>query len=140
MTDTRSPRIYPQDEWARVSPQEAGLNAEALDASVGPEERERMLQRLKAAERLLEKMAGAQWATVDGGGAPGASHVYTRSPRTGPAEAARMLSQQFWSIAIRARERSLRPMDDEPSDAEFFELENMFYESAAAFRPQRSPK
>ena len=51
-----------------------------------------------------------------------------------------MLSQQFWSIAIRARERSLRPMDDEPSDAEFFELENMFYESAAAFRPQRSPK
>ena len=127
-------------DQAKALARQLAADAEALDASVGAEERQQMLQRLKAAERLLEKMAGAQWATIDGGGAPGASHVYTRSPRMGPAETARMLAQQFWSIAIGARERPLRPVDDEPSDVEFFELENIFFESAATFRPQRSPK
>ena len=58
----------------------------------------------------------------------------------GPAETARMLSQQFWSMAIQAQERQLRPVEDEPSDVEFFELENAFFESAATFWPQRSPK
>ena len=127
-------------DQAQALAEQLAADAEALDASVGAEERQQMLQRLKAAERLLEKMAGAQWTTIDGDGAPGASHVYTRSPRMGPAETARMLSQQFWSMAIGARERPLRPVDDEPSDVEFFELENMFFESAATFRPQRSPK
>lgn len=120
---------------AQAMAERLARDAEALDESLDPAEQEEMLKRLEEAQRLLEKMAGAQWATISGGGAPGTSHVYTRSKPTGPAEAARLLSRQFWSIAVQARDRQIGPVQDEPSDVEFFELENEFFESAARFRP-----
>ncbi len=127
-------------DQAQAMAEQLAKDAEALDESVDPAEQEEMLRRLKEAERMLEKMSGVQWATISGGGAPGASHVYTKSKQTGPAEAARLLSRQFWSIAVQARDRQVGPVQDEPSDAEFFELENEFFEHAARFRPERNQK
>jgi len=115
-------------------------DAQAYDESLSDADKQQMLERLAAAERLLESMAGPQWAMMSSGGGPGAGHVYTKDPHTTPAEAARMLAQQFWSVALEARQRQARPLQDEPSDVEFFEAENEFFESAARFRPERVEK
>ena len=121
-------------EKAQALAEQLAEDAESLDESVSPEERAQMLERLKEAERLLESMAGAQWATVSGGGS-GSSLVYTKGGAGNRVEAARLLAQEFWSMAIQARERQVRPVEDEPSDVEFFEVENEFFENAAKFRP-----
>ncbi len=126
-------------EKAEALAQQLAEDAESLDESVSPEEREQMLERLKAAERLLENMVKPQWATVSGGGG-GPGLVYTKGGAGNRAEAARLLAQQFWSIAIEARERQVRPVEDEPSDVEFVEIENEFFENAAKFRPSDYPK
>jgi hypothetical protein len=115
-------------------------DAESLDESVTPEEQEQMLERLKEAERLLESMATPQWATVSGGAGGGAALVYTRGNSTNQIEAARLLAQQFWSMVIQARDRQVRPIEDEPSDAEFVEVENEFFEETAKYRPQGNRK
>jgi hypothetical protein len=115
-------------------------DAEALDESLSPAERQQMLERLEAAKRLLETMAGPQWATVSGGGTLGGVHVYTKDPYMAPAEAARMLARQFWSIALEAREKTVQPVADEPSDVEFFQAESDFFEAAARYAPQQTQK
>jgi hypothetical protein len=115
-------------------------DADALDKSLSPEDRRQMLERLEAAKRLLESGIDPQWATVSGGGTPGGSLVYTQGGATTPAETARMLAQRFWSIAIEARQKELRPFAEEPSDVEFFQAEKEFFERAARFRPQGAEK
>ncbi|MBN2128194.1 MAG: hypothetical protein JW741_01815 [Sedimentisphaerales bacterium] len=115
-------------------------DAEAFDESVDPADKQDMLARLEAAKRLLESMAGVQWATVGGGGSAGAAHVYTRNQRLGPAEQARLLAREFWSLSLQRRERRIQPTQDESSDIEFFEAENEFFENAARFRPQGNEK
>jgi hypothetical protein len=115
-------------------------DADALDESLDPKERQQMLDRLKAAERLLESMAVSQWQTVSRGGGPGAAHAYTQSAPISPSETARMLSRQFWSAAIQARDRQMQGSPDEPSDARFFELENDFFENAARFGSSQDKK
>jgi len=110
-------------------------DADALDESLSPAERQRMLERLDAARRLLESMAGPQWTNVSGGSTAAGMHVYTRGGRTTPAETARMLAQQLWSVAVEARQKELQPVTEEPSDLEFFEAESEFFESAAGYRP-----
>jgi hypothetical protein len=115
-------------------------DAAAYDESLSDADRQSMLERLAAAERLLESLAGPQWTTMSNGGGAGAGHVYTKDPHTTPAEAARLLARQFWSVALEARRREARPVEDEPSDVEFFEAENEFFESAARFRPERVEK
>lgn len=115
-------------------------DAEALDESLSPEDRHRMLERLEAAKRLLESGIDPQWATVSSGGTPGGGLVYTQSGPMTPAEIARMLARQFWSIAIEARQKELRPFTEEPSDVEFFQAEKEFFERAAQFRPQGAEK
>jgi len=114
-------------------------DADALDESVSAAEREQMLKRLETAKRLLESMREPQWATVSGG-ASGQVSVYTKNPNTGPAETARMLARRFWSIALEARERPVQPVEQEPSDVEFFEPENEFFQEAAKFRPKHRQK
>ncbi len=99
-------------------------DAEAYDESLSEAEKQKMQDRLKAAERLLESMAGTQWTTMSSGGGPGAGHVYTNDPHASPAEAARLLARQFWSMALKGKERRSRPVEQEASDVEFFEAEN----------------
>jgi len=108
-------------------------DADALDESVTPQERADMLDRLEAAKRLLEMMPEPQWTTVDKGGRTGAGLVLTRNPNLTPAESARQMARQFWSIAINAKKRRRQWIEDEPSDVEFFEQENEFFENAAKF-------
>lgn len=128
-----------EDEAQDIAEQLAN-DAEAFDKSVNPADKQDMLARLEAAKRLLESMAGVRWATVGGGGSAGASHVYTRNRRLGPAEQARLLAREFWSISLQRRERRIQPTQDESSDIEFFEAENEFFENAARFRPQGTEK
>jgi len=123
-------------EKAKQMAEQLAEDAEALDESLSPPDRRQMLERLDAAKRLLESGIDPQWATVSGGGTPGAELVYTQGGAMTPAEIARMLTRQFWSIAIEARQKELRPFAEEPSDAEFFQAEKEFFEKAARFRPQ----
>ena len=114
--------------------------ADALDESLTPIQREEMLARLEAAKRLLDSMSGAQWSTVSKGGNRSAPvHVFTKDPRAAPAEAARAMARQFWSIAIEAKKRKSQLIEDEPSDVKFYEMENKFFENAAKFN-EESPK
>jgi len=101
-------------------------DADALDESVTPQEEQDMLALLEAAKRLLETMPQPQWATIDQskGTRSAAGLVLTRGSGLAPAEAARQLARQFWSISIDARK---------PSDAEFYGQENEFFENAAKF-------
>jgi hypothetical protein len=110
-------------------------DADALDESVTPIEREEMLARLEAARRLLERMPEPKWATIDKGkGSPsGAAHVFTRNPNLAPAEAARQMARQFWSIAVNAKKYRQQLIEDEPSDVKFYGQENEFFENAAKF-------
>jgi len=129
----------PADKAQELAEQLA-QDAEAYDQSLTDAEKAQMLARLEAARKLLESMAGVQWATMSSGGGPGSAHVYTKDPHTAPAEAARLLARQFWSVALEAQQRQSRRPEDEPSAAEFFEAENTFFEKAAQFKPQRVEK
>ena len=110
-------------------------DADALDESLTPEEEQDMLARLEAAKRLLETMPEPQWATIDQsrGTRSAAALVLTRGSELAPAEAARQLARQFWSISIEARKRRHQLSEDEPSDVEFYGQENEFFENAAKF-------
>ena len=113
-------------------------DADALAESVTGAEREEMLARLEAAKRLLEMMPEPQWATVgkSGGTPSGASQVLTRNPNLAPAEAARQMARQFWSIAIDAKKRRQQVIEDESSDVEFYGQENQFFENAARYEQE----
>lgn len=115
-------------------------DADALDKSVSPQEREDMLARLEAAKRLLKLMPEPQWTTVDRGGRTGAGIVLTRNPKLAPAESARQMARQFWSIAINAKKRRQQWIDDEPSDVEFYGQENKFFENAASYDQEPAKK
>jgi hypothetical protein len=115
-------------------------DADAYDESLSEAEKKQMLDRLEAAKKLLESMAGPQWGTIGKGGTPGTGHIYTSDAHTAPAETARMLARQFWSVALEARQRQSRLLEDEPSDVEYFEAENEFFESAAKFGGQSSDR
>jgi hypothetical protein len=129
-------------EKAQEIAEQLAEDANALDESLTPLEKEEMLARLEAAKRLLDSMSGIQWSTVSkGSNRSSPVHVFTKDPRAAPAEAARALARQFWSIAIEAKKRKSHPFDklraglieDEPSDVKFYELENRFFENAAKF-------
>jgi hypothetical protein len=111
-------------------------DAEAYDESLSEAEKQQMRDRLAAAQRLLESMAGTQWATISGGG-PGTRHVYTKDSHTTPADTARLLARQFWSVALEAKKRPSQSVEEEPSDVGFFEAEKEFFESAARYRQER---
>ena len=89
---------------AQEMAEQLAKDAEAYDESLSEAEKQKMQDRLKAAERLLESMAGAQWTTMSSGGGPGAGHVYTNDPHASPADAARLLARQFWSMALEDEE------------------------------------
>jgi len=110
-------------------------DADALDESVTSEQQQDMLARLEAAKRLLESMPEPQWATTDQIKSVQSSPalVLTRGSGLAPAEAARQLARQFWSISIEARKRRQQLSEDEPSDVKFYRQENEFFENAAKF-------
>jgi len=111
-------------------------DADALDESVTPIEREEMLARLEAAKRLLERMPEPQWVTIRNKGkgtSSSAAQVFTRNPKLAPAEAARQMARQFWSIAVNAKKYRQQLIEDEPSDVKFYGQENEFFENAAKF-------
>jgi hypothetical protein len=89
-------------------------DADALDESVTPTERQDMLARLEAAKRLLEMMPEPKWATIDKGKGTqsGPVLVLTRGPNMPSAEAARQLARQFWSVAIDAKKRQRRLVEE----------------------------
>jgi len=121
-------------EKAQEIAEQLAEDANALDESLTPIQKEEMLARLEAAKRLLDSMSGAQWSTVNKGSSRSAPvHVFTKDPRVAPAEAARAISRQFWSIAIEAKKRKSQLIEDEPSDVKFYEMENKFFENAAKF-------
>ena len=112
--------------------------ADALDESVTPQEEQDMLALLEEAKRLLETMPEPQWTTIEKskGTRSAAGLVLTRGSGLAPAEAARQLARQFWSISIDARKRRQQLSEDESSDAEFYGQENEFFENAAKFDPE----
>jgi len=120
---------------ARKMAEQLAEDADALDESLTPEEEQDMLARLEAAKRLLETMPEPQWATIDQSKntRSAAALVLTRGSGLAPAEAARQLARQFWSISIEARKRRQQLSEDEPSDVEFYGQENEFFENAAKF-------
>jgi len=118
-------------------------DADALDESLTPIERQQMLARLQAAKRLLESMSEPQWSNVDKNQrstSASAAHVFTRDAHSAAADAARKMARQFWSIAINAKKRRAPLMENEPSDVEFYELEKEFFEAAAKFNPETVQK
>lgn len=127
-------------EKAEAMARQLAQDADAFDASLSPEEKQEMLNRLKAAEQLLERMTQPQTQTVSGGGGGAGGLAYTQSPSGSPGAAARLLSRQFWSVAIENRNRQLRNAESGPSDAHFFDTENKFFEDAAKFKPQQDRK
>lgn len=126
-------------EQAREMAEQLAADADALDESLSPADRQRMLERLEAAKRLLASHPDPQWANISGGGASSGTLVYTQGGAATPAETARMLAKQFWSIAIEARQKELQPVAEQPSDVEFFQAEKEFFEKAARFN-QPAPK
>jgi hypothetical protein len=111
-------------------------DADAFDESVTPLQREEMLARLEAAKRLLERMPEPQWATIknkSNKGTSSAAQVYTKNPNLAPAEAARQMARQFWSISINSKKYRRQLIEDEPSDVKFFGQEKEFFENAAKF-------
>jgi len=119
---------------ARKMAEQLAEDADALDESLSPLEKRQMLARLEAAKRLLESMSQAQWATIHKSSSrSGAAHVLTQNPALAPAQAARAMARQFWSIAIEAQKRQAELTENEPSDVRFYELENEFFEEAARF-------
>jgi chaperonin cofactor prefoldin len=127
-------------EQARQMAEQLAADADALDESLSPADRQRMLERLDAAKRLLQNSPDPQWATVSGGGMTNGALVYTKGGTMTPAETARMLAKQFWSIAIEARQKELQPFAEQPSDVEFFQAEKEFFEKAARFKEPRMEK
>ncbi len=125
---------------AQQMAQQLAADADALDESLTPLERRQMLARLEAAKRLLESISPAQWSIVSKGGSSGASHALTQNPQTAPAQQAREMARQFWSIAIDAKKRRTQLTEDEPSDVTFYELENRFFENTAKFDPRQGKK
>jgi len=129
----------PADQ-ARELAEQLAEDAEAMDESLSPADRQRMLERLEAAKRLLQNSPDPQWSTVSSGGSASGTLVYTQGGAQTPAETARMLARQFWSMAIEAKQKELRPFTEQPSDAEFFQAENEFFEKAARFRESPTEK
>jgi hypothetical protein len=126
-------------DQAQEMAEQLAKDAQAYDESLSETEKQKMLDRLAAAQRLLESMAGAQWSTVSGGG-PGGGHVYTNDSHGSAADTARLLARQFWSMALETKKRQSRSVEEESSDVEFFEAENEFFETAARFRRGRVEK
>lgn len=110
-------------------------DADALEESLTPEQKQEMLARLEAAKRLLEAMPEPQWTTLDQSKntQSSAALVLTRGSGLAPAEAARELARQFFSISIEAGKRKQQLSEDEPSDVKFYRQENNFFENAAKF-------
>jgi len=122
---------------AQEMAEQLSQDAEALDESLTAVEREEMLARLKAAEKLLESMSGARWTTMrKGRGQTGSGKVLTKDGSSA-ADSAREISRRFWSIALDAQKHVEKPIEDKPSDVRFYELENEFFENAAKYN-QRS--
>jgi len=126
---------------AREMAEQLAEDADALDESVSPIEREEMLARLEAAKRLLESMAQPQWATISKSSSrSGGGHVFTQNPNIAPARAARAMARQFWSIAINAKRQKAQVIEGERSDVKFYELETEFFENAAKFNKKHVQK
>ena len=131
---TRTDEQRMADEAQEMAEQLAA-DADAFDESVTEAEREDMLARLEAAKRLLEMMPEPQWAQVGKGRRNPSSPtaVLTKNPNLAPAETARQMARQFWSIALNAKKRQQQLLEDESSDVTFYGQENEFFEDAAKF-------
>jgi len=127
-------------EKAREMAEQLAWDAQAYDESLSEAEKQKMQDRLKAAERLLESMAGVQWPPMSSRGGPGVGHVYTKDPHASPAETARLLARQFWSMGLKGQNRRSRLMEQESSGVKFFEAESEFFEKAAKFGSQSVQK
>ena len=123
---------------AQEMAEQLAADADAFDESVTEAEREDMLARLEAAKRLLEMMPEPQWAQVGKGRRNSSSPtaVLTKNPNLAPAEAARQMARQFWSIALNAKKRRQQLVEDESSDVKFYGQENEFFENAAKFESE----
>ncbi|MEJ2701693.1 MAG: hypothetical protein P8Z79_04560, partial [Sedimentisphaerales bacterium] len=123
---------------AQEMAEQLAADADAFDESVTEAERDDMLARLEAAKRLLELMPEPQWARIGPGrrtrSSPAA--VLTKNPNLAPAEAARQMARQFWSIALNAKKRQQQLIEDDSSDVRFYGQENEFFEDAAKFEAE----
>jgi hypothetical protein len=87
-------------------------------------------------------MPEPQWAQVGPGQRTHSSPapVLTKNPNLAPAEAARQMARQFWSIALNAKRRQQQLIEDESSDVKFYGQENEFFEDAAKFNAETVQK
>jgi hypothetical protein len=85
-------------------------------------------------------MTKASWATIrKGGGQSGGGSVLTKD-ETSAADNAREISRRFWSLALDAQQHLEKPIEDEPSDVRFNELENEFFENTAKYNRRSEQK
>jgi hypothetical protein len=122
-------------DQAQAMADELMQKADSFDESVSPEDQQQLLAQLEQAKKILEKNLPPQLATVSGGGGPAGSLVYTQSGNLSIQESLRILAEQFYSYSIHSRQRQVKPIEDEPSDVEYYELENEFFENTANYTP-----
>ncbi len=126
-----------ENQLAKKLKEQAGqlaVDAANLDSGLTELEKEQMLARLEAANRLLESMAKAHRENVDGGGNgnTSSSHVLTEGGSI-VRDTVREISRELWSRAFELEKRQEKPIEEEPSDARFFEYDNDFFEKAAEY-------
>jgi hypothetical protein len=97
-------------------------------------EKEQMLARYEAAKRLLESMAGVHRSNVGGGrnNSTSGGHVLTEGGSI-VKNSVIEISRSLWTYAFELEKRQEKPVEDEPSDSRFSEVENSFFENAAKY-------
>lgn len=117
-------------------------DSDALDKELSPLERERLEALRKAALKLLENNVKPSISRGGSGSqnlSPG-TLVYTEAGNSANKDTPREIARQFWLLAIQLEKRKEQPVEDEPSDSRFVEIENSFFENAAKYNSGENKK
>jgi len=143
-------------EKAEEMAKELAELADAYEEGVTPEEAARMQAALKAANEMLKLLmktglvpemmndgqtanaAGLPWGDPMGSG-PGVG-LGPSSSGADLSQRARLVARDFWSASVKVKQRAGELPEREGSDAEFYELENRFYEVAARTESARAKR
>ncbi|MCF7956102.1 MAG: hypothetical protein K9M75_09895 [Phycisphaerae bacterium] len=125
---------HTKSERVAESAQALGKELAELSIAIGkekspmtPEELEAYLDR---AETVLEVMG--QWLPQEQKAVALLKGGITR--KDGPGKYAMELARRFWSMSVKARKLENGIIEEEASDAKFYESENEFFEKAAEFK------
>ncbi len=134
-----------EEQLANELKKNAELLAEdpdALDKELTELERERLEALRLQALKLLEN--NVKPSISRGGGNPRdigpGTLVYTEAGNSVNKDTAREIAREFWFLAIQLEQRKEQPVEDEPSDSRFAEIENNFFENAAKYNSGEKKK